>query len=98
MFEVANALRSGRSLAASVVLDSLQYLRNLDLQLEPLRWTTLWKTVEIAASCGATVYDSYFLAMALESDSVLVTADQIFLRKARRYPGIVSIGSVSLPG
>lgn len=97
VFEVANALRLGRKKEPSVVLEALEYLRELGLHLEPLRWTTLSKTVEIASSCEATVYDSYFLAMALESDSILVTADELFLRKARRYPGIVSLSTLSLP-
>ena len=52
-----------------------------------MQWSTLQSAVEIASASDATVYDAYYLALALESGGVLVTADEKFLRKARRYPG-----------
>lgn len=95
-FELANVLKSGKRLTSPEVIEAVHQLRELDLQLEAFRWTTLAKAVEIASACDTTVYDSYFLAMALESDSILVTADEVFLRKTRRYPGIVSLRQLRL--
>jgi len=34
---------------------------------------------EIAAACGRTVYDSLYLALAIEQNSVMITADQRFV-------------------
>ena len=70
---------------------------DLELGLQGFRLSTLTKTVEIAALCQVPVYDSYFLAMALESESVLVTADDACFRKARHYPSIVSLRQLRLP-
>lgn len=97
LFEVANALLKGHQLGASVVLEALNQLWNLEMELDALRRPTLAKAVEIAARCEATIYDSYFLALALETRSVLVTADEAFLRKARHYPSVVSLRQLRLP-
>lgn len=96
LFEVANALASSR-IEPSVLLEALDHLRALEIELEGVRWQTLTKAVEIALACDATVYDSYFLALALETDSVLVTADRAFLRRARSYSEITSLESLRLP-
>jgi len=97
LFEVANALASSRA-QPSVLLEALDRLRALEIELAGVRWATMTKAMEIALACDATVYDSYFLALALETESVLVTADRAFLRRARHYPGITSLESLRLPG
>jgi predicted nucleic acid-binding protein len=65
--------------------------------LNAVQWSTLQNAVEIASAFDATVYDAYYLALALESGGVLVTSDEKFLGKARRYPGIVSLAQLQLP-
>lgn len=97
VFELANALASRRELKPPEVLESLKDFRSLGLRLEALRWETFMKAIEIASARDATVYDAYFLAIALESGSTLVTADQAFLRKVRGYPGVVPLGQLRLP-
>jgi predicted nucleic acid-binding protein len=52
--------------------------------------------IQIASTCNATIYDSYFLALALETDSVLITADEVFLLKARHLPKITSLRLLQL--
>ncbi len=74
----------------------MTFLRKLKIEVELLNWPTLTKAVEFAVGCGATIYDSYFLALALETDSVLITADEVFLRKARHLPKIVSLRLLQL--
>ncbi len=98
VFELANALSSERRLKPSEVSEALDRFRSLGLNLEVLRWHALAKAVEIAVGCGTTIYDSYFLALALQSDSILVTADEDFLRKVRSYPGVISLSQFPLPG
>jgi predicted nucleic acid-binding protein len=95
-FEIANALIHSYKLSSSTVVDSLDSLQRLNIEVELLDWSTLRKAVEIASACGAAIYDSYFLALALETDSVLITADEVFLRKARHLRKIVSLRLLQL--
>jgi predicted nucleic acid-binding protein len=97
LFEIANALLLSRRLKATAVLEALNHVRELDIDLQPFSWATLAKAVEIASSCGVTVYDSYFLALASESDGILVTADEVFLRRTRSYRNVVSLAALRLP-
>ncbi len=90
--ELTNALKVGRRLASSDVVDAVESIFGLGSFLESVRWPTLRMAIDICSTCDAAIYDSYFLAMALESDSLLVTADEDFLRKARRYPSVVALG------
>jgi len=97
LWEVANALALGHRLDKLTVSEALSHLRGLDLNLKSLQWPTLERAVEIAKAADATVNDAYYLALALESGGTLVTSDEKFLRKARRYPGIVSLTQLHLP-
>ena len=97
-FEVTNALMLSHRFPKDKVMDSLGSLRKLKIEVQSLNWSTLVKAVEIASACKATIYDSYFLAMALEADCVLVTADEGFWRKARHLPGIISLRLLQLTG
>ena len=97
VFEIANALTSAHRLPIGDVTRSLDALRRLDLNLEPFSWITLLRAVEIAAACDATIYDSYFLALALETGSTLVTVDEAFLKKAARYPGVIHLRQLRWP-
>ena len=97
LFEVANALMISHKFPSAKVIDSLAFLRRLKIDVELLNWSTLAKAVEIASACQATIYDSYFLALALETDSVLITADEAFLRKTRHFAKILSLRLLQLP-
>ena len=97
LLEVANALTLGHRLKLSDISEAFAHLRGLDLDLRTLQWTTLQSALDIASASDATVYDAYYLALALESGAVLVTADEKFSRKARRYPAIVTLAQLQLP-
>jgi predicted nucleic acid-binding protein len=97
LWELANALTLGRKLKPADVSEALAHLRGLDLDLKSVQWSTLQSAVEIATAVDATVYDAYYLALALESGGVLVTADEKFFHKTRRYPGVVSLTQLQLP-
>ena len=97
-FELANALMYSYKLSSSRIVDSLNFLQKLKIEVPPSNSATLANAVEIASTCRATIYDSYFLALALETDSVLVTADEVFLRKARHLPKIISLRLLELTG
>lgn len=97
-FEVTNALMLSQRFPKDKVMESLGSLRKLKIEVESLNWSTLTRAVEIASACKATIYDSYFLAMAFEADCVLVTADEVFLRKASHLPRIISLRLLRLTG
>lgn len=97
LWEVANALAIGHRFKPAKVSEALTHLRGLELDLNAVQWSTLQNAVEIASASDATVYDAYYLALAIESGGVLVTSDEKFLGKARRYPGIVSLAQLELP-
>jgi len=97
LFEMANALTAAHKLNVAAVMVALAHLKELNLDVRPLEWVTFSKAVEIAAACDATIYDSYFLALAAETGSILVTADEAFLKKARRYPAILHVRQLRLP-
>ena len=97
LFEVANALMLSHKFPSAKVIDSLTFFRRLKIEVELLSWSTLTKAVEIASACGAAIYDSYFLAVAIGTDSVLITADQAFLRKARHMPNIIDLRLLKPP-
>jgi predicted nucleic acid-binding protein len=98
VLELANALMMGRRFTAAEIKVISESFRGLNLALEPLRWSTLEKAVDLASSLNAAVYDSYFLASAIESNSILVTADDIFVRKVGNHPNLTSLRRLQLPG
>jgi predicted nucleic acid-binding protein len=98
LFELANALVASHRLRMPAVLQALSHLRELNIELHSFRWSTLVRAVEIASASGTTIYDSYFLALALETNSTLITADQAFLRKTQPYARIVPLRRLGLSG
>lgn len=97
LFEIANALMTSQGFQTAVVTKALDELQNLRVSVEPFSPSTLAQAVEIASLCRATIYDAYFLALASELGAVLVTADEVFLRKAHRYPQAMALRNFRLP-
>lgn len=89
--EVANALTTRQGSRAERVKEALNALGEIGLWLAPLRDSTLSRAVELAASLHVTVYDTYFLALADQTGSRLVTADERFLRRALPNPNVVAL-------
>ncbi len=96
--EVANALTAGHRSSSDKVKDALTNLDDIDLQIEPLRRSTLLRAVDLAVSLGVTVYDSYFLALAEQTGSQLLTADEKFLRRARPNPHLLALRDLRRTG
>lgn len=97
VIEIANALATGHQRSPSRVAEALEFVRRLELRLETFQWATLANAVRLASSHGVTVYDSYFLAVAVESGRLLVTADEAFVRKVGAHPNIVPLRRLRLP-
>ena len=95
--ELANALKTGRKFTAADIRIITESFRALDIVLESLRWSTLEKAVDLAAALNTAVYDSYFLASAIESNSILVTADDLFVRKVGKHSNLTALRQLRLP-
>lgn len=91
LIEIANALTMGRRVRVEKVLEALDAVRRIELSLNTISFGTLSRAVEIASSYRVTVYDSYFLALAVELDCSLVTADEAFMRKAGVHPNVLPL-------
>jgi predicted nucleic acid-binding protein len=96
LLELANSLKSGRRFSAPEVGLILRSLRHLELQIEPVRWETLNHAVAIASRYRTAVYDSYFLARAIESGATLVSADDAFLRRVGPHPNAILLRGLRL--
>jgi predicted nucleic acid-binding protein len=97
LLELANALKAARRFTVSDVLQAVDHLLRLELHLKPFRQGTLAKAVEISADYNVSVYDSYFLATAVEFATVFVTADEVFLSRVGAHPNITSLRRLRLP-
>ena len=97
VLELANALKSGRRFTPAEIKVIAESLRALNLVLEPLAWSTLEKAVDLASMFNTAVYDSYFLASAIESGGLLVTADDRFVRRVGKHPNLIPLHHLVLP-
>ena len=98
VLELANALKTGKRFTTAEIKVISESFRALNLALEPLRWSTLEKAVDLANSLNTVVYDSYFLASAIESGNLLVTADDLFVRRVGKHPNLMPLRHLVLPG
>lgn len=96
LVEIANALTVGRRSSRALIARALRDIAEIKLDLAELHFSTLDVSVELALRFGITVYDSYFLALAIESGGMLVTADEAFLKRVGRHPAVVSLASLQL--
>ncbi len=81
LYELGNALRFNPHLTSEDVIAALYSLVDLNLTIWAVEPTILAKAVVLAYQYAVTLYDAYFLALADETNSSLVTADQKFYQK-----------------
>ena len=97
LIEVANALTAGHRASPQEASEAIGTILEIGLRLFELPFPVLAKAIELASTYGVTVYDSCFLAVAIESDGFLVTADEAFLRKVKAHVNITSLRNLRLP-
>jgi predicted nucleic acid-binding protein len=97
LVEVANALTAGHRSSPKEVSEAIEVILEIGLHLFELQFPALVKAIGLASTYGVTVYDSCFLAVAIESDALLVTADEAFLRKVGAHLNITSLRNLRLP-
>ena len=96
LIEIANALTVGHRSSIENVTRALEDIREIQLHLVELQFSTLANAVDLASTFGVTVYDSYFLALAIESAALLITADIAFIRRVGGHRAVTSLGSLEL--
>jgi len=97
LLEVANALTAAHRFSPKVAA-AIASILEVGLHMVELRFSALVKAIELASTYRTTVYDSCFLAVAIEAGGLLVTADETFLRKIGSHAHITSLRNLSLPG
>lgn len=97
LIEVANTLTAGHRASPTEVSETIKTILEIGLQLFELQFPALVKAIELASTYGVTVYDSCFLAVAIEAGGLLVTADEAFLRKMKSHLNIISLRDLRLP-
>ena len=97
LIEVANALTAGHRASAKQVSEVIATILEIGVHLFEIQFPTLEKAIALASTYRATVYDSCFLAVAIESEGLLVTADEAFLRKVKSHVNITSLRDLRLP-
>jgi predicted nucleic acid-binding protein len=97
LVEVANALTAGHRASLAEVSETITAIVEIGMRMSGLEFPALVKAIEIASAFGVTVYDSYFLAVAIHSGGLLVTADEAFLRKIKSHRNAVSLRELRLP-
>lgn len=97
LVELANALTTGHRSEPNQVKEALRAVRDIELDLVRVQLPTLARAVELASKYRMTVYDACFLAVAIESDGLLLTADERFLKQARSHPAVASLAMLKVP-
>ena len=83
-YELANVLRFKSDLATEDVQAAVESLYDIGLEWILPSSAVVCRAVEIARSCGTTVYDATFVALAESLDATFVTADR---RLVLQLPG-----------
>lgn len=94
--EIANALAVGQARQSRLVQAMLEALAVMAVDLCPVDWAILGRSVELVASLRVTVYDAYFLALAVTYGIPLVTTDDAFLRRLGPHRNAIALRDVRL--
>ena len=81
--EVAKALQSNPSITMQLIDKAIAGLWGLKLTVEPLDGKLLKEAGRLAFRLNTTVYETLYLALAIERDCELITANEEFLEKVR---------------
>ena len=84
LVEIASALTAGRRWAFEDVIRALEDIREIQLHLVELQFSTLANAVDLASTFGVTVYDSYFLAVAIDDAERSIAVNLTGILSVRR--------------
>jgi predicted nucleic acid-binding protein len=85
VYEVGNALRFHPNATERVGAQAVKSLYKMQFQLEKLQDRVVERAMQIAYSEAVTFYDAAYLALAIERDSKLITADERLARGLKKH-------------
>lgn len=97
LLEVLNAVRYSARADESDVAVALDTLRDLQLQIEPLDWDLLRKSVAIAYGYKVALYDASYVALAERIGFPLLTADEAMTRKLKGHSIVIHLRDIEVP-
>ncbi len=85
IYEVGNALRFHPNATERVGAQGVKSLYKMQFHLKKLQDRVVERAMQIAHSEDITFYDATYLALAIEHDSKVITADEHLTRQLKRH-------------
>jgi predicted nucleic acid-binding protein len=98
LLEVLNAIRFSRRAQEPDVTAALTVLKDLGLEIRPMDWDVLRKTVAISWSYGVTLYDAAYVALAERLGYPLITADDALRRRMKGHSIVIPLALLEAMG
>lgn len=83
IYEVSNALKFNPSFSSEDVKKAVDSLMKMDMNIITPQKTTIERSIEIASSQDTSVYDVFYVALAEDLRSELVTSDERLYEKTK---------------
>ena len=83
LYELSNALRYNK-FSSDVITKAVDSLLDMNLSIVIPSRTLLSDAIELAHKFDITVYDSIYVALALQSNGIFITADDKLYRKIKK--------------
>ncbi len=94
LYELTNALRYNPNFDEGDVKDAIGSILDMDMEIITLTSDVLNNTISISFERNITIYDSSYVALAMELESKLVTADKKLYDKVADFDLVNYIGNI----
>ncbi|MFW5904364.1 MAG: type II toxin-antitoxin system VapC family toxin [Candidatus Saliniplasma sp.] len=94
LYELTNALRYNPNFDEDDVKDAIESILEMDMDIITLTSDVLSNTISIAFERDITIYDSSYVALVMELESKLVTADKKLYDKLLDLDFVYFIGDI----
>lgn len=94
LYEVGNILLLKTQLEPAALDDSISRLEALPFSIAPPATPLLQRAARLGRELDLTFYDASFLALAVELDCPLITADRRLFDRTRTYPRVRHLSRV----
>jgi predicted nucleic acid-binding protein len=94
LYELGNALRYNPNFTAGDVTAAIYSLVEMNLTIRAVEPDILVEAIQLAYQYAVTLYDAYFLALAVKADLVLVTADYKFYQKVGDVKSVIRLNEL----
>lgn len=94
LYEVGNILLLKTDLDAAGLNEALSNLEALPFTVAPPATPLLKRAARLGKELGLTFYDASFLALAVELNCPLITADRPFFERTRSFPRVRHLSKI----